>query len=84
MTGELEVAALDADGRVQILGVTRDVSERKRLSLNSSDWQLTDDLTGAYNRRYANEILRWRSRSSTATDPSICVADRHRSLPGHQ
>ena len=59
MTGELEVKPqLDADGRVvQILGVTRDVSERKRLESELQRLALTDDLTGAYNRRYANEIL---------------------------
>jgi diguanylate cyclase (GGDEF)-like protein/PAS domain S-box-containing protein len=59
MIGELEVKAqLDSEGGiVQILGVTRDISERKRLEAELKRMAVTDPLTGVHNRRHADEIL---------------------------
>ena len=59
MYGELEVIPqLDESGDVvQILGVTRDISERKRFEAELRLLSATDPLTGAWNRRQGQTIL---------------------------
>ncbi len=59
MVGELQVIPhVDRDGRVvQILGVTRDVSERKQWEADLAKLAVTDSLTGAYNRRHGEELM---------------------------
>jgi diguanylate cyclase (GGDEF)-like protein/PAS domain S-box-containing protein len=59
MTGELQVIPqVGADGvPVQILGVTRDVSERKVFEAELTRLAVTDPLTGVWNRRHAMEAL---------------------------
>lgn len=59
MVGEMQVIPhLDADGRVvEILGVTRDVSERKQLESELRRLAVTDPVTGVWNRRHGEELL---------------------------
>jgi diguanylate cyclase (GGDEF)-like protein/PAS domain S-box-containing protein len=59
MTGELQVIPhVDADGSVvEILGVTRDISERKRFEADLTRLAVTDPLTGLWNRRRTGELL---------------------------
>ncbi len=59
MVGELQVIPhVDREGRVvQILGVTRDVSERKQWEADLARLAVTDSLTGAYNRRHGEELM---------------------------
>jgi diguanylate cyclase (GGDEF)-like protein/PAS domain S-box-containing protein len=59
MHGELDVAAqVDAEGRpLRIVGVTRDISERKRYEAELSRFAVTDPLTGAWNRRYGEQVF---------------------------
>lgn len=59
MTGELQVIPhVDADGNVvEILGVTRDISERKRFEADLTQLAVTDPLTGLWNRRRTSELL---------------------------
>ncbi len=59
MHGELDVIPqVDGDGNaVRILGVTRDISERKRLESELSRLAQTDPLTGVWNRRHTEELL---------------------------
>ncbi len=59
MTGELQVIPLvDSDGRVfELLGVTRDISERKVLEAELTKLAVTDPVTGLWNRRHTAELL---------------------------
>lgn len=59
MTGELQVIPqVDSQGNVvQILGVTRDISERKQWEADLALLAITDSLTGAYNRRHGEELM---------------------------
>lgn len=59
MTGELQVIPhVDADGKVvEILGVSRDVSERKQFEAELTRLAVTDPLTGLWNRRQTTELL---------------------------
>ena len=59
MTGELQVIPhVDADGEViEILGVTRDISERKVFEAELTTLAVTDPLTGLWNRRHTAELL---------------------------
>lgn len=59
MTGELQVIPqVDADGSVvQILGVTRDVSERRQFEEELNRLVVTDALTGAWNRRHGERLF---------------------------
>ncbi len=59
MTGEVQVIPhVDAEGQVvEIIGVTRDVSERKRLEAELTRLAVTDPLTGLWNRRHGKELL---------------------------
>ncbi|TGD85029.1 diguanylate cyclase [Mycolicibacterium sp. CH28] len=60
MVGEMQVIPhLDQDGRVlEILGVTRDVSERKKFEAELTRLAVTDPVTGVWNRRHGEELLR--------------------------
>ena len=59
MTGELQVIPhVDDDGKVvAILGVTRDISERKVFESELTRLAVTDPLTGLWNRRHTAELL---------------------------
>ncbi len=59
MVGELQVIPhVDADGKVvEILGVTRDISERKQFEAELTRLAVTDPLTGLWNRRHTGELL---------------------------
>lgn len=59
MVGEMQVIPhLDRDGRVvEILGVTRDVSERKEFESELRRLAVTDPVTGVWNRRHGEELL---------------------------
>jgi diguanylate cyclase (GGDEF)-like protein/PAS domain S-box-containing protein len=59
MTGELQVIPhVDADGVViELLGVTRDISERKMFEAELTRLAVTDPLTGLWNRRHTSELL---------------------------
>jgi diguanylate cyclase (GGDEF)-like protein/PAS domain S-box-containing protein len=59
MFGELQVIPhVDDTGRVvELLGVTRDISERKQFEAELADLAVTDPLTGLWNRRRCTEFL---------------------------
>ena len=59
MLGELHVTAeTDDEGNViQILGVTRDISERRRFEEELARLAVTDSLTGVWNRRHGEEMF---------------------------
>lgn len=59
MIGELQVIPqVDESGRpVQILGVTRDISERKQWEADLATLAVTDPLTGVYNRRHGEVLM---------------------------
>ncbi|EHB53619.1 diguanylate cyclase with PAS/PAC sensor [Mycolicibacterium rhodesiae JS60] len=49
---------LDEDGRVvEILGVTRDITERKKFEAELRRLAVTDPVTGVWNRRHGEELL---------------------------
>ena len=52
------VPQVDSNGHfVQLLGVTRDISERKRFEEELARLAITDALTGVWNRRYGLELF---------------------------
>ncbi|WP_052960325.1 sensor domain-containing diguanylate cyclase [Mycobacterium sp. EPa45] len=59
MVGEVQVIPqLDADGRlVEILGVTRDISERKEFEAELRRLAVYDPVTGVWNRRHGEELM---------------------------
>jgi diguanylate cyclase (GGDEF)-like protein/PAS domain S-box-containing protein len=59
MLGELDVIPqVDAEGKVvRILGVTRDISERRAFEDELSRLAVTDSLTGVWNRRQGERLL---------------------------
>lgn len=59
MTGELQVIPhLDGSGKViELIGVTRDISERKAFEAELRNLAVTDTLTGVWNRRHGTELL---------------------------
>lgn len=59
MTGELQIIPhADADGKiVEILGVTRDISERKMFEAELTRLAVTDPVTGVWNRHQGSESL---------------------------
>lgn len=59
MTGELQVIPhIDSDGQVvELLGVTRDISDRKMFEAELTRLAVTDPLTGLWNRRHTTEML---------------------------
>ncbi len=59
MLGELQVIPqVDTEGRVvQILGVTRDISERRALEVELQRLAVTDPLTGVLNRRQGETVF---------------------------
>ena len=59
MTGDLQVIPhIDSDGHVvELLGVTRDISERKMFEAELTRLAVTDPVTGVWNRRQGSELL---------------------------
>jgi diguanylate cyclase (GGDEF)-like protein/PAS domain S-box-containing protein len=59
MSGELQcIPHVDADGQVvELIGVTRDISERKVFEAELRNLAVTDTLTGVWNRRHGTELL---------------------------
>ena len=59
MTGELQVIPhVDADGQVvELLGVTRDISDRKMFETQLTRLAITDPVTGLWNRHHGRELL---------------------------
>ena len=75
MLGDLQVIPqVDADGRVvQILGVTRDISERRRFEEELERLAVTDPLTGAWNRRKGEEQLASDIKEAQRYGPALSV-----------
>jgi len=59
MVGEVQVIPqLDDDGRVvEILGVTRDISERKEFEAELKRLAVYDPVTGVWNRRHGEDLM---------------------------
>ena len=59
MVGEVQVIPqVDADGRLyEILGVTRDISERKEFEAELRRLAVYDPVTGVWNRRHGEELI---------------------------
>jgi len=59
MTGDLQVIPhIDSDGHVvELLGVTRDISERKMFEAELTRLAVTDPVTGVWNRRQGSDLL---------------------------
>jgi diguanylate cyclase (GGDEF)-like protein/PAS domain S-box-containing protein len=59
IVGEVQVIPqMDAEGRlVEILGVTRDISERKQFEAELRRLAVYDPVTGVWNRRHGEELL---------------------------
>lgn len=59
MVGEVQVIPqLDADGHlVEILGVTRDITERKQFEAELRRLAVYDPVTGVWNRRHGTELM---------------------------
>lgn len=93
MVGELQVIPhVDIDGKVvEILGVTRDISERKQFEAELTELAVNDPLTGLWNRRHTNELLsadiEQAQRSGQALSLLMVDVDRFKSINdthGHQ
>ena len=78
MTGELQVIPhVDADGHVvELLGVTRDISERKMLEAELTRLAITDPMTGVWNRHHGSELLEAQTaRPERAEMQSVLMVD---------
>ncbi len=75
MHGELQVIPqVDSDGKpVRILGVTRDISERKELEAELKRLAVTDPVTGVWNRRRGEEALRADMAESRRYGPALAL-----------
>ena len=75
MLGELDVIPqVDADGKVvRILGVTRDISERRAFEEELSRLAVTDSLTGVWNRRQGERLLAADLAESRRYGPKLSV-----------
>lgn len=75
MTGELQVIPhVDAAGQVvELLGVTRDISERKTFEAELTRLAVTDPVTGVWNRHHARDLLVAESAQSDAEQRPVSV-----------
>lgn len=75
MLGELDVIPqVDAEGKVvRILGVTRDISERRAFEDELSRLAVTDSLTGVWNRRQGERLLAADLAESRRYGPELSV-----------
>ncbi len=66
MVGELQVIPhVDADGQVvELIGVTRDISERKMFEGELTRLAATDPVTGVWNRHHGRELLETETANS--------------------
>lgn len=93
MLGELQVIPhIDQQGRVvQILGVTRDISERRHFETELNRLAVTDPLTGVWNRRQGESLFRADLEGSQGSGPALSLLlldiDRFKAINdthGHQ
>jgi len=79
MLGEVDVVPqVDSDGKVlRILGVTRDISERRKYEERLSRLAVTDPLTGVWNRRQGKKLFTADMRDARrhGTDMSLLMLD---------
>jgi diguanylate cyclase (GGDEF)-like protein/PAS domain S-box-containing protein len=75
MTGELQVIPhVDADGQVvELLGVTRDISERKMFEAELTRLAATDQVTGVWNRHHGRELLETETATSNVAGMPMSV-----------
>lgn len=75
MIGELQVIPhVDADGKVvEILGVTRDISERKMFEAELTRLADTDPVTGVWNRHHGRQLLETETASSAGDKAPLSV-----------
>jgi len=93
MLGELQVIPhVDQQGRVvQILGVTRDISEQRHYEAELSRLAVTDPLTGVWNRRQGEQLFRSDFEGCMGRGPALSLLlldiDRFKTINdtwGHQ
>lgn len=78
VTGELQlIPHVDTDGQVvELLGVTRDISERKRLEADLNRLAATDHVTGVWNRHRGAEALAAETAGRSRRSPvSVLMVD---------
>ena len=77
MTGELQVIPhVDADGRVvELLGVTRDISERKMFEGELTRLAAIDPMTGVWNRHHGRELLAGETTGPDHQTSSVLMVD---------
>ena len=75
MTGELQVIPhIDADGEVvELLGVTRDISESKVYEAELTRLAITDPVTGVWNRRHGKELLEADLETAQRVGQGLCL-----------
>jgi diguanylate cyclase (GGDEF)-like protein/PAS domain S-box-containing protein len=75
MLGELDVIPqVGADGRViRILGVTRDISERRAFEVELNRLAITDPLTGVWNRRQGELLMAADLKESRRYGPALSL-----------
>ncbi len=75
MTGELQVIPhVDADGKVvELIGVTRDISERKMFEGELTRIAATDPVTGVWNRHRGRELLEAETSQASGGQPALSV-----------
>ena len=75
MLAELQVIPeIDDDGHViQVLGVSRDISERRRYEEELNRLAITDPLTGVWNRRHGEDLFTADLLEARRYGPAMCL-----------